>query len=79
MMAATYCLYICLQLASAKKSSCVLAVGLQETNWSTLPVLFQLLVKDKITCRDSKHVDISHMQGGHFVTSYVERKETLCR
>lgn len=33
-----------------KKSSCTLAVGLQDTNWSTLPVLFQLLVKDRMTC-----------------------------
>ena len=39
-----------MQAGSRKKSSCTEAVGLQDTNWSTLPVLFQLLVNDKITC-----------------------------
>lgn len=48
-MAATYCWYSCMHVASVKKSSCTEAVGLQDTNWSTLPVLFQLLVSDRIT------------------------------
>jgi hypothetical protein len=64
MMAAAVLRYSCMQLASLKKASWLVALPLHFTIWSTPSVNCQLSTRDRMTCSQQEGKGLAHAWQG---------------